>query len=282
MTASSSTPQVGSRDHTVKWFDETVTVPPQARELLENYRHIPAAEVQDHVVTLRNKAWEVWPYPCLGQFRFLELNLANRADIYPQLLSRLRGGDQRFLDVGCCLGQDIRKLVYDGVPSENLAGIELEAGFVELGYELFRDRDTLKSRFAVGTILDEDWVVLKEWEGQYDVVQLGMILHLFTWEEQARVFEHAIRLLKREGDVAIIGQATGNLDGIASPSWRKNTFRHNAETFGKLISEVERSTGTRWEVTASLDDGLSVHDGKRTWDDPKTRRLLFEVRRKQE
>ncbi|KAH8904619.1 hypothetical protein BR93DRAFT_826818 [Coniochaeta sp. PMI_546] len=280
MAASSSALQVGSREHTAKWFDETVAVPPQARELLENYSHIPAAEVQDHVITLRNKAWQVWPYPCLGQFRFLELNLANRADIYPQLLSRLRDGNQKFLDVGCCLGQDIRKLVYDGVPSENLAGIELEAGFIDLGYELFRDRDTLKSKFAVGTILDDTSTVLKELEGQFDVVQLGMILHLVTCEEQVKVFKHAIRLLKTEGDVAIIGQATGNLDGTASPSWRKNTFRHNVETFKKLISEVSEETGTRWNVKASLDDGLSIHDGKRTWDDPKTRRLLFEVQRK--
>lgn len=52
MTASTPTFEVGSREHTVKWFDETATVPPQARELLENYSHIPPAEVQDHVVTL--------------------------------------------------------------------------------------------------------------------------------------------------------------------------------------------------------------------------------------
>lgn len=224
----------------------------------------------------------MWPYPCLGQFRFLELNLANRANLYPRLLSRLRDGDHKFLDVGCCLGQDIRKLAHDGVPSENLAGIELEAGFVDLGYQLFRDRDTLRSKFYVGTILDDDWTVLKELEGQFDVVQLGMILHLFTWEEQAKVFQQAIRLLKAEGDVAIIGQATGNLDGIASPSWRKNTFRHNVETFEKLIGEVGEVTGTRWDVKASLDEGLSIHDGKRTWDDPKTRRLLFEIQRKLE
>lgn len=52
MTTPTSNPQVGSREHTVKWFDPTITVPPQARELLENYSHIPASEVQDNVVTL--------------------------------------------------------------------------------------------------------------------------------------------------------------------------------------------------------------------------------------
>lgn len=107
-----------------------------------------------------------------------------------------------------------------------------------------------------------------------------MILHLFTWEEQVKAFQNAIKLLRHEGDVAIIGQASGNLDGLASVSWRKNTFRHNVQSFEKLISEVGTKTDTAWDVRASLDEGLSIHDGKRTWDDPKTRRLLFEVRRK--
>jgi hypothetical protein len=52
MTRPSSTLQVGSTDQTAKWFDETVTVPPQARELLEEYSHVPAADVQDHVIAL--------------------------------------------------------------------------------------------------------------------------------------------------------------------------------------------------------------------------------------
>lgn len=39
-------------EHTVKWFESTVTVPPQARELLENYSHLAADEVQEHVIVL--------------------------------------------------------------------------------------------------------------------------------------------------------------------------------------------------------------------------------------
>lgn len=109
----------------------------------------------------------MWPYPCLGQFRFLELNLANRTDLYPRLLAGLRTGSQKFLDVGCCLGQDIRKLVYDGVPGECLVGLELEAGFIDLGYELFRDRDTLKARFISGSIISDGQEALKALEGQF-------------------------------------------------------------------------------------------------------------------
>jgi len=92
------------------------------------------------------------------------------------------------------------------------------------------------------------------------------------------VFEHAIKLLKKDKKgISIIGQATGSLDGLKAASWGKETFKHNAETFKELIAEVALHTGTHWTVRVELDEGLSVFDGKRTWDDPRTRRLLFEI-----
>lgn len=224
----------------------------------------------------------MWPYHCLGRFRFLELNLSARDDLYPELLRRLRDGGQTLVDVGCCLGQDIRKLVHDGVPSGNLAAVELEPGFVDLGYELFRDRDTLKTRFVVGSIMEDDGVVMRELEGRFDVVHLGMILHLFGWDDQAKLIRQAMRLLKPEGDGLLIGQQAGNLEGGYSSSSRRNVFRHNDETFKKLVAEVGTTTGTRWDVKASLDNPVSIQDGKRAWQDPKARRLSFEMRRKLE
>lgn len=229
----------------------------------------------------RDRAWAIHPYPCLGQFRFLELNLANRGELYTRLLGILRSGG-RFLDVGTCLGQDIRKLVFDGAPAPSVAGAELNAGFIDLGYELFGDRGSLESLVVTANILEPiAGSPLQELEGTLDVVQLGMILHLFTWEQQITAFENAIRLLKPgKTGTLIIGQASGNVDGVATGgAWGRSTFKHNVESFEKFIGELSDKTGTQWKVTASLDNGLSIFDGKRTWDDPKTRRLLFEVER---
>jgi hypothetical protein len=38
-------------------------------------------------------------------------------------------------------------------------------------------------------------------------------------------------------------------------------------------------TGSEWLVRARLDAGLGIEEKKRTWDDPNTRRLVFEVER---
>lgn len=167
-----------------------------------------------------------------------------------------------------------------------MAGAELSGTFIELGYELFRD-DPQTVRMVQADVLaplSEDGNGLAEWSGTLRVVQLGMILHLFTWEEAVKAFRNAITLLRDEKGVLIIGQATGNVDGVEtrtlSPGGKDRvTWKHNVQSFQRLVKDVEAKTGTRWEVRANLDEGLSVNDGKRTWDDPRTRRLLFEVER---
>lgn len=125
---------------------------------------------------------------------------------------------------------------------------------------------------------------LAAWKGRLRVVQLGMILHLFGWEEQVAAFVNAVSLLRDEPGVLVIGQASGNVDGVETKTLSpgggdRSTWKHNTDTFERLVRDVERRTGTRWVVRAELDDGLSVNDGKRTWDDPRTRRLLFEIER---
>lgn len=189
------------------------------------------------------------------------------------------------MDIGACLGQDVRALIAAGAHPSTVAGAELSGTFIELGYELFRD-DPQTVRMVQADVLAplDDGNALAGWKGQLKVVQLGMILHLFSWEESVRAFENAIALLRDEKGVLIIGQATGNLEGLEtrtlSPGGKDRvTWKHNVQSFERLVRDVEAKTGTKWDVKATLDEGLSVNDGKRTWDDPRTRRLLFEVER---
>ncbi|KAF3763351.1 hypothetical protein M406DRAFT_261401 [Cryphonectria parasitica EP155] len=284
--SSSFAPPAASAARTHLWFEETTVVPQAFRTLLVEYSHILPEEVEEHVIRVRNRAWAVHPYPCLGQFRFLELNLSQRpGDLYARLLSILTATDKNsgtplFLDVGACLGQDIRKLIYDGAPPATVAGAELSGTFIELGYELFRD--SYSSQADILAPLGGEASPLAQFQARLEVVQLGMILHLFSWEEQVTAFKNAISLLKDKNGVLIIGQATGNVDGVetrtlAPRGGDRTTWKHNVQSFQRLVKDVESRTGTRWEVKAELDEGLSVNDGKRSWDDPRTRRLLFEI-----
>lgn len=182
------------------------------------------------------------------------------------------------LDVGCCFAQDIRKLVHDGAPSENLWGLDKQEEFIALAHDFFRDETQFNGRFIVGDLLDRKHGELLAAQGTFGIIQLGMILH--TWDRQGQLdaCRRVIELLSSEPDSLIIGQSVGHLDGIESPGrGGKCIFKHNAETFREMWDELGRETGTSWYVEASLDEGLGISQKNRKWDDPRTRRLVFAV-----
>ncbi|KAH8433161.1 uncharacterized protein LDX57_010795 [Aspergillus melleus] len=88
--------------------------------------------------------------------RFLAFNLC-RMPFYNQVLSRLRENPSaNFLDAGCCFGQEIRSLVDQGIPSNQLYRCDLEQPFIDRGYQLFRDRDRLEATIATGDLTAND------------------------------------------------------------------------------------------------------------------------------
>lgn len=197
---------------------------------------------------------------------------------YSSVLERVKDGGC-LLDIGCCFAQDIRKLVHDGAPADNLWGAELLPDFLDLGYELFRDRASLRAHFLTTDIFDADGP-LKQLNHSVDVIHVGLFLHLFDWEGQKKACEAIIGLLKNEKGVLVLGQQVGSLTpGQVPKSSGSSMFKHDASTFEKLWKEVGEATGTEWEVRASLDSGLGIQQQQRKWDDPNTRRLTFEVER---
>lgn len=182
-----------------------------------------------------------------------------------------------FLDVGCCFAQDIRKLVHDGAPAENLWGLELQHEFITLAYEFFRDSTSLQNaHFIAADLLDRSQPELAAAKGSFGVIQLGMILHIWDRPGQIEACRRTIELLSPVHGSMIIGQSIGHIDGIQGPGrGGKRIFKHNPQTFRSMWDELGRLTGTSWTVTASLDEGLGISEQKRKWDDANTRRLVF-------
>ena len=98
-----------------------LTLPSESSTLL---RLLPLLIMIIHALLLlaphqRDQAWKIHPYPCVGGFRFrfgfLDLSISLNP-LYPTVLARLRASStpQRLLDLGCCFGQDIRRLVANG------------------------------------------------------------------------------------------------------------------------------------------------------------------------
>jgi SAM-dependent methyltransferase len=173
---------------------------------------------------------------------------------YPTILQRLKTGDENFLDLGCCFGQEIRRLVHDGVPSSHLWGTDLRPEFFELGYKLFQDKDTLKSNFIAADIFDPS-SPLKDLEGKIDIIYAGSFLHLFNYEQQIAVCKRIVEILRARKGSFVLGRQVGNLEAgekVHRTNAAQSMFRHNEESFKKMWAEVGEATGTKWKVDAKL------------------------------
>ncbi|KAK3896807.1 hypothetical protein C8A05DRAFT_48312 [Staphylotrichum tortipilum] len=271
-------PELGSKSKDVVWYRPAIPVLSEpVQDLLENYSHYAHDEVITRVLEIRDQMWDIFPWPCVGCFTFLDLSLSQHDD-YASILDRLKHG-AIFLDVGCCIAQDLRKLVHDGALAKNLFGLEPQADFLSLATHFFRDGDRLPAeQFIHSDFMDRGNVRLRELEGKVDIIQLGLVLHLWDWDEQIEACKRVVELLRSESESVIVGQTVGNLAGMKAPIVPgKIGFHHNVETFMKMWREVGRATGTKWDVQANLDEE-SGPDAIR-WGDARWKVLAFTIQR---
>lgn len=270
----------GSNGKNVSWYKQDLaTIPEPARQLLETYSHIPSDQVIPHILAVRERAWDIWPYPCLGKLNFLDLSIS-QSPSYSAILTRLTQSNHTLLDLGCCFAQDLRKLVSDGAPSENLYGLELRQAFVDLGYELFRDQETFKGKFLVANLLDDAALsgVIGEVRGKFDIIYAASFLHLFNYAEQLLLAKRIALMLKPVPGSVVLGRQRGNIKagGYEHRTNEKGTmFRHNEDSFTRMWEEVGKSTATEWAVDVRLQKDIDFGDGPV----PDDRRLYFEVTR---
>ena len=126
------------------------------------------------------------------------------------------------------MGTDLRKLVFDGYPGSNVIGCDLRPEYVDLGYELFGDRDRCPIRFITGNIFDlsdnstltdvgeEAGALsltsvneLSQLRGALTHLYTGALFHLFDEETQYKLAVRLALLVKRSPGTVIFGRHQG-------------------------------------------------------------------------
>ncbi|KAH9224920.1 hypothetical protein DL95DRAFT_378557 [Leptodontidium sp. 2 PMI_412] len=148
--------------------------------MLEGYSGIPSDETLQHVHEIRDKAWSIRTYPCTSLGIWLTPMISHQEG-YFTVLSRLKAGTA-LLDVGCFIGQELRRLVYDGAPSESLCGVDI-ASHWDVGFEMFRDRSKFHAKFIECDILTPN-ADLAALEGTFGVIYISQVLHQWGWDAQ--------------------------------------------------------------------------------------------------
>ncbi|KAI0140356.1 hypothetical protein BJ166DRAFT_116746 [Pestalotiopsis sp. NC0098] len=252
---------------------------PETQELLEKYSKIPREEQSAHIHKLRDEAWDIRAYPCIGLGSWLTPQLC-RFPIYSEILVRVNNG-AILMDVGTFVGHDLRRLAYDGAPTDKLYGVDI-VSYADVSYDLFRDRDTFKGHFIQADILSDSSPELNALKEKVDVIVVSQLLHQWTWENQVKAAKALVAYTK-PGSL-IVGNQIGNREAkeviFKAPS--VSVWRHNVNSFAKMFEEeVGSATGTTWETQAWLrsfpDMGWDPSDA--AWMEPNVCLIEFVAKR---
>ncbi|GIZ40101.1 hypothetical protein CKM354_000345400 [Cercospora kikuchii] len=243
-----------------------------AREVLVKYSGVPEDEVVSHVRKVRDEAWKVFKYPCVGNYYFLEFSVS-KSENYSQVLERVRGGET-LLDLACCFGHNIRKLIHDGAPATSVFGSELEPEFIDLGFQLFKDRDNLATNFVSGDFFGEDVGGLAG--RQFDIIHAASFFHLFSWDDQVEAVSRSVRLLKPKAGSMLFGRQTAvkKAKEVQHPANIRsgNMFRHDVASFKEMVRKVGEKTGTHLEASVEQQEGWEELEKAHGW-----HRITFQI-----
>ena len=216
---------------------------PDARTFFSSYystfhhRQLTDEEIVALVESVHDQALKTFPYGCVQEYRFSH----PRIRLHPRYASLVMHNPQvstlRVVEVGSCMGSDIRQMLLDGVRPENVLGLELEQGFIDLGLDaLFCDRPTLAHAFAACNILESQPALLPALQtflsvGPPSLVYCGSVYHLLGEQDTHTLTRHVYQLLAPGG--VFIGRTVGSGRSQPMPVGGGNQlgFLHTRESF---------------------------------------------------
>lgn len=171
------------------------------------------------------------------------------------------------LDIGCGFGQALRQLRANGVAGSKLFGADVESRFISLGYDLFRDKETLGATFVTGDLLNPDDERLDMLSGRFTIVHADSFFHLLSWTEQLYAARRLIAWLRTDSKNSFIyGRHVGTLYPAKIASAGSRPYLHDRQSFQRLWDEAGQLTNTRWRVEVEMnlektDDGIGLPTG---------------------
>jgi len=235
-------------------------------------------EIKDILFETRKSAYKTMAFPCIRQFHFVSFFM-QRNTIYKHILEYAQKAPTDkapvVLDLGCCMGTDLRKLLQDGYPtnpsSTNVYGCDLLPDFVTEGHKLYRDGPGTLSPTPIKFFTDDifnvpvkpdvtvESVGLNSLRGKVDVLYAGALFHLFDEEKQFGLAQRLAALIntnysaeRKNSETIIFGRHIGSLEA---------TKAHRPSEFGGAFGHSPASWKELWEtvLVEAFGEGVLKH-----------------------
>jgi SAM-dependent methyltransferase len=238
----------------------------------ERFDVFSEAELKKHLQKIRHQAWQLAPYPCVGQWWFLRSIIA-LSPYYPEIIELARDGAS-IADLACGFGQELRRLRDDGAMGEMYAVDVLEEMWC-LGWQLFRDEEP-PATFLEADLVDGPQTGLEPLAGKVDIFMLNGFLFLCNQECQNKVLCKIMRASKLGTKIAGWTLVTEAEEGQEfDPTYPYHTI----DTFKLMWRDLHSMAGTRWSLECqpvkSDDMGFETDDWAWNYCRSEPKRGLF-------
>ncbi|KAG7086729.1 hypothetical protein E1B28_002662 [Marasmius oreades] len=240
----------GFLNQTVKegWLEPETVFLRRFEETLQVHRRFSKDKEEGEGAVIRRigKARElgmkIAPHTCIRESIFAEPRIDHHF-LYESVLEEARKPGptpKRLVDVGCCMGSDIRKLIFDGFEAENVLGIDLEKGYFDLGVMMYNEYSKSPFEFREADVLSKDFCRFNPGlESGFDFVHSANVIHLFEATRQLQFFRIMAFLAKPGG--CIWGRQVGLIEDENTEVYRQPSgkgARFTASEFKSLIVEA--------------------------------------------
>ncbi|WP_321507511.1 class I SAM-dependent methyltransferase [uncultured Methanoregula sp.] len=126
----------------------------------------------------------------------------HRHFFYPHVI----GKAGRLLDYGCGTADNVRQLIRDGFPREQITAFDINRESIDLGIDLYRDREQMEDLFVVS----EKFPFGIE---EFDIVYSASVIHVIADETEFNNYLANAHSALRPGGV-LFGSTLGLVDGV--------------------------------------------------------------------
>jgi SAM-dependent methyltransferase len=128
---------------------------------------------------------------------------------YPPVLRRAG----RLLDYGCGTGDNVRQLIRDGFPREQITAFDINRESIDLGFDLYRDREDTEDLFVVAGSFPFG-------PEEFDTIYSASVIHVIADDEEFRNYLENAHATLRPGGV-LFGSMLGLAEGaVRAPGTR--------------------------------------------------------------
>ncbi|KAJ7052584.1 hypothetical protein C8F01DRAFT_1090538 [Mycena amicta] len=222
----------------------------------------------DHVLKIQKEALVVYDYPCIRRAGFLRLKISKNAFAYEHVLQLVREHpDTIILDIGCCFGNDLRKIARDGFPARNMVASDLRPEYWELGHKLFHSTpESFPATFISGDALDDAFLKLgpplnapptdsspelcslsslNDLRGHVSAIHTASFFHLFSENKQLELARKLAGLLSpRPGSIIFGCHAALPSKGFSMASKGRSMFCHSPDSWSAMWEHDVFGQGT--------------------------------------